>query len=210
MENKIAIGIPTLNRFDLLHFFAIMYLNDFPNTKIFIVDNGNQSIKSKLNSRNLLVLESEKNLGVASSWNLLCDWIYKEHDYALILNDDIYLGRKEEEVDEFLTKYKRDMYVCTQDFSAFILPKNTFEKVGGFDEGFYPAYYEDNDYRYRMRLLNLSVVETPLLNPYVYNSSKTMEKDLSIKPLVEKNKKRYIQKWGGLPKNEKFRKPFNK
>jgi len=207
---KLAIGIPTLNRFDMLHPFLIMYLIDFPDTKIYVVDNGHQGIKSKISNPNIIIHESESNLGVASSWNLLCDNIFKEHDYALILNDDIYLGYKLPYISELLSRYKRNFYKSTYDFSTFILPKITYNMVGRFDNEFYPAYYEDNDYQYRMRLLNLSVLETPMLNAISYQSSKTLEKEPSLKKLIFKNKERYIEKWGGLPKKEVFTKPFNK
>ncbi len=37
-----AIGIPTLNRWDLLMPTLHLYVADFPHTKIYVVDNGNQ------------------------------------------------------------------------------------------------------------------------------------------------------------------------
>ena len=30
--------------------------------------------------------------------------------------------------------------------------RKTFDKVGMFDEQFYPGYYEDNDYGYRLKI----------------------------------------------------------
>ena len=210
LQNKFAIGIPTLNRFDLLHPALLFYLWDYQNTKIFVLDNGKQGIASKIKHPNLIVLEVDTNLGVAKSWNMLCDMIYKQHDYAIILNDDIYLGRKDWEIDNLLTNFKKDFYCTMQDWCAFILPKKTFEKVGKFDEDFYPAYYEDNDYFYRMRLLNLSIYKIPFLNPFLYQSSQTVEKDPSIRPMIQKNKELFIKKWGGEPSKETFKTPYNK
>jgi hypothetical protein len=43
-----AIGIPTLNRADLLVPSLLKYINDFPGVKIFVLDNGNQDIESSL------------------------------------------------------------------------------------------------------------------------------------------------------------------
>lgn len=210
MENKFAIGIPTLNRLDLLHPALLFYLRDFPNTKIYIVDNGQQNISERIKHHNIEIIHDGANLGVSASWNLLCNKIYEENDYALILNDDIYLGRKDWEIDNLLTNFKRFFYVTMQDWCCFILPKTTFEVIGNFDESYYPAYYEDNDYAYRIKLHGQYLYKIPFLNPFVYQSSQTSQKDPSILNFIKFNKQRYIDKWGGEPSKEKFKKPFNK
>lgn len=203
---KYAIGIPTLNRLDLLYPAMLYYEIDFPNTKKFIVDNGNQDLGWNLDKVNATIIENEKNVGVAGSWNQLCREIFKEHEYALILNDDIYLGRQEWGIDSFFTwldinKPDADFFVGPRDWCAFIIPKKTFEDVGDFDERFFPAYYEDNDYAMRMKLMGKKIEIVPFLDPAVFRSSETIKKDSeSCKP--EQSKKEYIQKWGGLPGEE--------
>jgi GT2 family glycosyltransferase len=209
IKTKFAIGIPTYNRADLLLPALMFYARDYPNTEIFVIDNGNQDIKiSKI--PNLKIIVSENNIGVAASWNKLCDIIYEQHDFAMILNDDIYLGRKEWEIDNFLTNYKKDLYISTQDWCSFILPKKTFEDIGRFDEQFYPAYFEDNDYTYRLILNLKSIYQVPFLNPFIYKSSQSILKEPSLRDGYLLNEKRYVEKWGGKPKFEKFRKPYNK
>ena len=210
MQNKFAIGIPTINRLDLLHPALLFYLRDFPTTKIYVVDNGKQNISEKIKHPNIIVIENEKNMGVASSWNKLCDLIYKENDYAIILNDDIYWGKKDWEIDNLLSNNKKDFYVTTKDWCAFILPKKTYKDVGEFDENFYPAYYEDNDYFYRMKLIGKKEFKIPMIDPYVYQASQSIDKDSSLRNCMQKNREYYIFKWGGLPNKETFKKPFNK
>jgi GT2 family glycosyltransferase len=211
MNKTFAIGIPTLNRFDLLHPALMFYKQDFPNTKIYVVDNGSQNIKNQIAYMpNVILLEQSDNLGVAKSWNLLCNEIYKNHENALILNDDIYLGKKEFEIETLLRDYKSDFYVTLQDWCAFILPKKTFKKVGEFDIKFFPAYFEDNDYHYRMKLLGLKYMQIPFLNPYIYKSSMTIDKEPKLRDLIQNNREYYISKWGGEPMRETFKKPFNR
>lgn len=210
MQNKFAIGIPTLNRLDLLHPALLFYIHDFPQTKIYIVDNGNQNIESKFKHPNIEVIYVGENLGVATSWNLLCKKIYENHEYALILNDDIYLGRKEWEVINLLDNFKKFFYCTMQDWCAFIVPKETFKVIGDFDEQFFPAYYEDNDYAYRIKLHGKGIFNIPFLNPFLYQASKTTEKDPTILPRIKNNKELYIKKWGGEPNKETFKKPYNK
>jgi len=206
---KLAIGIPTLNRFDLLLPALKLYLKDFPNTSIIVLDNGKQNIDSKIQHPNLLVVETENNIGVAASWNVLCDLIYKNHDYALILNDDVYLGLQEGSLLNFIKDNKKDFYVSSQDWCAFILPKKTFNDVGKFDDKFYPAYFEDKDYNYRMRLAQKSIHKTPVLNPIIYRDSCTIAKEPKLNEGFFNLKKFYIEKWGGEPNKEKFKTPFN-
>jgi GT2 family glycosyltransferase len=210
MDNKFAIGIPTLNRFDLLQPALLFYFGDFPNTKIYVVDNGKQNIELKIKHPNLKIITPENNLGVSASWNLLCEKIFEQNDYAVILNDDIYLGRREHELDNLLSNYKKDFYCSTQDWCAFIMPKSTYKKIGDFDANFYPAYFEDNDYSYRMNLLNMKTFKIPFLDPFLYKASMTLEKDPTIRNGYINNGRLYEEKWGGRPGQEKFKKPYNK
>jgi len=210
MKQTFAIGIPTLNRADLLLPSLLFYLRDYPENHIYVVDNGNQNIKSRfgLPSNRLHIIHSDKNLGVSGSWNMLCAMIFENNSHALIMNDDIYLGRDYLDVMELIKKSK-GFTRSTQDWCAFILENKTFEKVGKFDESFFPAYYEDNDYEYRLRLLGIPVKLDPLLNPYMYRSNSTSDKEPSVKNFIETNKRYYVNKWGGLPKKETYTKPFN-
>lgn len=204
---KYAIGIPTLNRLDLLYPAMLYYQIDFPNTEKFIVDNGNQDLGWNLDKVSATIIENENNVGVAASWNQLCKAIFKEHDYAIILNDDIYLGKQEWEFDsifkwlEMNPESNADFYVGSKDWCAFIISKKCYEDVGEFDERFFPAYYEDNDYAMRMKLMGKKIMDSvQILNPAVFRNSETMKKDSEIKG--EESKRKYIEKWGGLPGEE--------
>jgi hypothetical protein len=152
----------------------------------------------------------EVNLGVAGSWNYLCDEIFKDNDYALIVNDDVELGYGLGEVAELLKSVKFGFIQSELNFSVFLISKEFYKEVGRFDEGFYPAYYEDSDYIYRMSLLKRTRGISKKLNPINPRVSQTYEKapDLVNKSLVA-NRERYIKKWGGLPLMEKFTLPFD-
>lgn len=205
-----AIGIPTLNRADLLVPSLMKYIYDFPEVNIYVLDNGNQEIPNFAKVGKTVLIKSEKNIGVGPSWNVLCRKIYENHENALILNDDIYLGKKTENIFSIISKYPSQFITATPDWCAFIIGKNIFERVGEFDECFYPAYYEDNSYAYRMKLKGINHCLTPYLNPEIYRVSQTIDKDKSLFEYRTKNKKLYIEMWGGLPEREKFIKPFNK
>jgi GT2 family glycosyltransferase len=200
------IGIPTLNRYDLLKPNLSLYAKDFEGIEIVVIDNGKQGITEKVN-----LIENERNLGVGKSWNIISDYAFnsRQLDFALILNDDIYLGKNKQNVLDLYNK-KKTFIRSTQDWSAFILPRTVFENVGKFDECFYPAYYEDSSYEYRMKLMSVNAIKTPELNPIIYNQSQTLEKAPEILDFSKKNKKLYVEMWGGLPEREKYKKAFNK
>ncbi len=66
--------------------------------------------------------------------------------------------------------------------AAFAIRRRCFEEVGEFDEGFYPAYYEDVDYCLRARALNWRIAYEPaaVLTHYEAQSSRShLEKILN-------------------------------
>lgn len=222
MSKKFAIGIPTLNRFDLLKPALLYYEKDFPNTKIFILDNGKQEITSDaeiMRNKNIRVLESEKNRGVAASWNVLCDEIFKSHDFALILNDDDYLGADEGVVNAIVAfalseEYKGRFYCPIThgrpDFDSFLISKEIFEKVGRFDEKFYPAYYEDDDYIVRLHHAGVVIQNVTLLHPILNRNTSSIGSIIGCNQLVENNRLYFLEKWGSYDPERAYKQPFNK
>ena len=85
---KLIIGIPTINRADLLNEALANYFEDFKNTEIFIVDNGKQEIITR--EKNFVIYRPESNLNVSGSWNVIMDYAKKVNaTHVLMLNDDI-------------------------------------------------------------------------------------------------------------------------
>lgn len=207
----LCILIPTINRKDLLMEALKSYSELMPEVNKLILDNGNQDIPCVDDST--WVWESKENLGVAGSWNYLINKaIINDFKYFLILNDDVILQKRENEIRDILKKGTNEhFYLCRPyyNWSSFILTKNVYEKVGPFDEGFKKAYFEDNDYMYRMKLAGVPIKYVDELNPDVYLNSQTIEKNPLLGGYIE-NKEYFLQKWGGLPNEETFKIPFNK
>ena len=206
MDNFI-VGIPTYNRADLLKPVLKKYITLFE--KIIVVDNGDQNIR--LDYEGVSIYNPGFNLGVAASWNLLCKLAFESYkkDWVLLVNDDVDLGYGTDVVNEAISRCKSGLAQSEYMFSVFLLSKSLYEKVGPFDNGFYPAYYEDSDYLYRMKLLGIRQDVDPALNPKLFRQSQTYEKapDM-VNEAMKQNKERYILKWGGLPFLEKYNKPY--
>lgn len=97
-------------------------------------------------------------------------------------------------------------------FSAFMLSLEQYQKVGEFDENFKPAYFEDNDYHYRIELLGKKAIVLPTAMFYHYGSRTQNEaktKPIVTSDLFEANRDYYVKKWGGVPGREQYKTPFN-
>lgn len=213
---KIFIGIPILNRLDLLE--RCIGAVDYP-AEIVIVNNNSidADFKNRLEvfavERNIFVLHQERNLGVSASWNLLIRTAFaKGYEWVFIGSNDTFLrpGSLKAASDCGKDHDVGIWFLC--EFNFFLLNKRTIDSIGWFDENFYPAYNEDVDYRYRCKLANLRLVEiegaggehvgsaTIYSNPNYFASNKETHR---------KNNAYFRSKWGGRGSPVPFIHPFN-
>ena len=115
------VGIPTINRADLLNEALEKYFIDFYKNDIFIVDNGNQDILTR--EERFEVYKPNKNLGVAKSWNLILDKAVElGYPRVLILNDDVYLGKHRKDIEQLIeTYYHADLIHSTKNLQSISL-----------------------------------------------------------------------------------------
>jgi len=115
----------------------------------------------------------------------------------------------------YKTPRKEKLTECP-DFSCFLLriraveqlarrEQNSETKPGLFDEKFYPAYFEDNDYHYRLRLAGLAAYKTNRAAFYHFgsltkNNNPEIQRQISETYLI--NEAYYARKWNGLPGHE--------
>jgi len=206
---KIIIGIPTLNRADLLNEALEKYFEDFQDTEIFIVDNGSQSIITR--EEKFAIYRPSENLGVAKSWNHIMDYADKINaTHVLMLNDDIYSGKTEHEIKMLIRNNEDSDFINSFcNWSCYILKVQAWKIAGKFDEDFFPAYFEDNSFCYKMTLSGRKKTHTSFLDPLVYRNSMTLAKDPTLNNRFEHNRQLYINMWGGIPTQEKYLTKFN-
>lgn len=99
-------------------------------------------------------------------------------------------------------------------FSCFMISKECVEKVGYFDEGFFPAYFEDNDYHYRIKLVAGNEAAIAVTSAVFYHYGSRTQNQEAGQPVVpgpvfKQNETYFISKWGGVPGRETFTNPFN-
>jgi GT2 family glycosyltransferase len=185
------------------------YFEDFKDTHIAICDNGKQNIITR--EENFMIYRPEENLGVAKSWNMLIDYADKINaTHILMLNDDIYLGKTEHEINMLIrNNTDADFINSFHNWCSYIIKVDVWKKAGKFDEEFFPAYFEDNSFDYKMSLIGAKKTWTSFLDPLVYRNSMTIAKDPALNNRFQQNRELYIQMWGGLPSEEKYTTKFN-
>lgn len=84
-------------------------------------------------------------------------------------------------------------------FSFFLITKETFEKVGEFDENFMPAYFEDDDYFIRSKKLGVKLLRCT--TSYFYHDiQSTVKEDIQTRrnylEFMKRNQEYLNQKHG--------------
>lgn len=82
----------------------------------------------------------------------------------------------------------------------FCIPRWVYEKIGGFDEQFLMAYFEDNDYIARLREADIPMICKESVSIET-KGGQTM-KHLDATLISTQNAERYARKWGKLPELE--------
>ena len=99
-------------------------------------------------------------------------------------------------------------------FSTSMVKSLSYGWYGGFVEIFNPAYFVDNDCRFRIHLMGRQVIRIYLNGWHHDNSSTLLSSGTSYKRmhwcLYRRNRNYYLRKWGGLPGNEAYLSPFGR
>jgi hypothetical protein len=215
---SIKVCIPTLKAVEELKQCINSVLGSSISCNIFIVDNG--GIVRELRD-SIVTHKPVTNLGVAGSWNYFIDNV---PDVRLITNDDIIFDLYAVEQMLVTLAHNRREGISNivspenlgSPFSCFLLPTEVIEKVGRFDEWISPkyAYFEDNDYSYRMSKVGIGISKAEKAfvihggSSTIRHFDKQKEKEHHDRFRLARN--HYIKKWGGEPGQELFETPFNR
>lgn len=94
------------------------------------------------------------------------------------------------------------------DFSCFLIKRDCYRTVGPFDEAFYPAWFEDNDYHIRMARAGIEAccIDLPFYH-YAAGTIKRARQEGLAEPYdvaFRANQKRFQEKWGVLPGTKEY------
>ena len=96
--------------------------------------------------------------------------------------------------------YLRDVDYCSG--ACVAVPRQLFEELGGFDQHFSPAYYEDTDLAFRIRARGLRTVYQPL-SQIIHYEGLTSGTDIALgeKKHQVTNRIRFLERWGEVLKS---------
>lgn len=227
----ITVCIPTVAKFDLLQKAVDSFRHDPLVEDVWIWDNSAGQCPAITGAT--INMGHQRNVGVAGAWNRFFNGALYVHEGGVrydsrdivIANDDleahsycvtnlIDAARNNPDVDIFYATDDEDPESEKNHFSLFYLRNSAYLKVGPFDEKFWPAYHEDCDYGYRMKLLGMKSMRVNEAR-YTHVGSATYKSyDEERRAIHDRHMRQgqmyYVAKWGALPGREFYTTPFNK
>lgn len=227
-EYKVYYGIPTYTQFAHAEKAVLSVLEgSLVPDQILVVDNseigaGYVYLKHLTEKyTNVHIIPRTVNI-LSGAWNDIMTTF--PDDYVIIANDDVMPHKHSVEalVNAALDRPDVAMWNGSGDqtqgvggnsYSFFLLRKWAYAQVGPFDQRFKPAYFEDNDYDYRLRVL------AGLIREEVSNATFDHVGSATVKAMTRQQRelghinfrklaRLYESKWGGSPGQERYKVPF--
>jgi GT2 family glycosyltransferase len=170
--------VPVLNRYDLLQ--RMLSSIDYPVKHLLVIDNGASMVMEDMEVdvpdcvEFTTYLPMPANLGVAASWNLGIKSFPYDDRWFFASNDVVFKPGALERLCEAST----DEITLSKMFPhwhAFSVGYEAVRRLGLFDEAFFPAYFEDNDYNTRANRFGVSIRKLDI--PADHDNSSTLKSD---------------------------------
>jgi len=134
-----------------------------------------------------------RNLGVAASWNWMLERTLDEG--LVIANDDVSLGQRAFE--DLVGALATHPFATADGWACFAQSSECTRRVGWYDENFWPAYYEDNDYELRMRRAGIvpHVIAAQSITHVGWATTRTLGDPEWLREGRERNRHYFMAKW---------------
>lgn len=179
----------------------------------------NSLIDNETNFEYIIVNNREKNYGVSGAWNIGVDRVIENNiDWLVICSESVRFGPTgAKSIQQALDSASNDDMILEADdgfgWHLIAMKRELLLSVGYFDEVFFPAYFEDNDYSYRIRMISDKLGKS-------WYPWKKFKLDATLIGIAEGLKflnyemdfgwlkAKYEEKWGGSPV-EVYQHPYN-
>lgn len=157
-----VLGFATLKRFDLAE--RLLASIDYPVEHLVIVNNSGTKEWTPIKPdkvKNLWHIEVPYGLGLVGAWNL----IVKSTPYApywVLVNDDAWFEKGAlQTIAENVDTSALNFVDIVPQWSCVVFGEGMVQKVGLYDERFYPLYFDDNDLERRVDAAKVAKVVIP-------------------------------------------------
>ena len=147
------------------------------------------------------VMEKDPNVGLTGAKLIYPDGLVQEAG-GIVWQDAHVLqyGNGRQAGEKELNELREADYISG---AAIMLRRKLWEEIGGFDERFVPAYYEDVDLAFQVRERGYKVVYQPRAE-VVHFEGITEMLDERRKMEIEKNREMFLEKWKRTLAKEHF------
>lgn len=179
----------------------------------------------KLEGGQVVLKDYRQNRGLAKSWNEGI-MMSQPSDVTIVFNDDITFSPGDVDLIANTSAENPHNFIVTcagwnevhqarmvlHGLACFAIQKIAIDTVGYFDENFWPAYFEDNDFWRRCTLAGLSHINCAETN-VIHKGSQSLRNNPRLShqnhSTFPANEQYYFRKWGGGPREEMFETPFD-
>jgi GT2 family glycosyltransferase len=186
-------------------------------TQVYAIDNGSQDGSLEWLTRKSLLLDAASiNAGVSAAWNCGLEILFgRGADYVFIVNNDVILppwfcaellsydvpfitGVSVDSMDAIKAPAEKLPLQGAPDFSAFLIRREAWEKIGPFDEGM-KFYAQDVDYHVRSILAGMPLMKANV--PFYHERSSTLKlasetERHEIEAQADRDRAFFEKKWG--------------
>ena len=184
--------------------------------------------------QNVTYTRVNEQKSLAACWNLALRDVWRRGgEHALVLNNDVIVAPNTYRLleacgDQFITTVSVDDEAQFEinsnhrtferrphpNFSGFLIRKSCWDKVGPFNESYYPAYCEDAEYHIRMHRNGVRAVCIDLPMLHIGNGANTLRfadpADANlIKRGADRNRDRFLETYGCRPGEPEYEQLFS-
>ena len=174
-----VLGFATLKRFDLAD--RLLRSIDYPVDHLVIVDNSGLASWDPIKPdsvKHMWVIRVPFGLGLVGAWNL----IVKSTPYApywVLINDDAWFAPGSlQKIEEGVDTNALNFVEIDTAWSCVVFGEGMVEKVGLYDERFYPLYFDDNDLERRVD--QAEVPKKRIAAPVFHENSSTLNSGYQV------------------------------
>lgn len=203
---------------------------------LIVENNSSDSTAQYLATKNISVIHAPEQWALAKCWNVALRALWKlGYDRALVLNNDLEI-RKDcvSVINDYMRDWPLRPFVsCVSvdnpeqlgeagdrnasalksgerehpDFSAFMIRKSVTDKIGFFNEEYFPAYSEDAEFHIRMFRAGIKAVCIDV--PFLHHGASTLKQSdpgeaARIRRGADANRQRFKKVYGCLPGSSEY------